>query len=355
MLDQIKQDALAWLKKLIATPSLSRFENKTADFLQHQAQLKGYLANRIGHNVWIPSKKWQFGLPTILLCSHHDTVKPGEGWLSDPYTPVIKDECLYGLGSNDAGGALMALLATFRYFNEIESFPSANLLFAAVAEEEISGANGISAILPRIPHFNAAIIGEPTKMQMAVAEKGLVVIDGYAKGKTGHAARNEGLNALYMAIDDINHIRKHQFEQVSPLLGPVKCSVTQIEAGYQHNVVPDHCHFVIDVRTNECYSNQEIIDQLQTMTTATLIARSTRLNSSGISMDHPLVKSGLRLGLQPFGSPTLSDQALIDGPTLKIGCGDSARSHTPNEYLAIKELFQGIDLYIQLLKGIEVV
>ena len=352
MLNQIKNDAFEWLKKLIAIPSLSKSEDQTADFLQGQLKLLGYPVNRIGHNLWLASTNWQLGLPTILLCSHHDTVKPGDGWHFDPYAPVIKNDCIYGLGSNDAGGSLMALLAAFRYFNEIEKLPTANLLFAAVAEEEISGANGITAVLPKLPGFEFAIIGEPTNMQMAIAEKGLVVIDGYAKGKTGHAARNEGVNALYKAIDDIHLIRDHQFAEVSPLLGPVKCTVTQIEAGYQHNVVPDHCHYVIDVRTNECYTNQEVLDQLQSLTSADLVARSTRLNSSGISMDHPLVKSGLRLGLTTFGSPTLSDQALINGPTLKIGCGDSARSHTPNEYLAINELFQGIDLYIQLLKGI---
>lgn len=350
MLDKYKADAVSWLGRLIEIPSLSRTEQGTADFLFDTISEAGYQAERLHHNVWLKSRNWQDQKPTILLCSHHDTVKPGQNWTKPPFKATLEQETLFGLGSNDAGGSLMALLAVFRYFEALPAAQPFNLIYAAVAEEEVSGQNGISALLPHLPKFDLAIIGEPTRMQMAIAEKGLMVIDGVAKGKTGHAARDEGINAIYIALEDILKIQNLSLEKVSPFLGSVKISVTQIEAGYQHNVVPDTCSFVIDVRTNELYSNQEVYQILQAEVQSTLTPRSFRLNSSRIDPDHPIVQRGLQLGLTTYGSPTLSDQAQIPGPTIKIGCGDSARSHTPDEFIQITEIYQGIDLYISLLK-----
>jgi acetylornithine deacetylase len=257
------------------------------------------------------------------------------------------------LGSNDAGGPLVSLLATFVHFYERSDLP-VNLIMAATAEEEISGANGIAALLPELGQIDFAIVGEPTQMRMAIAEKGLMVIDGEARGLAGHAAREEGVNAIYIALEDIQLIRNLELERVSALLGKVKMSVTQIEAGKQHNVVPDSCRFVIDVRTNECYRNEEVFDLLQSKVQSELKARSFRLNSSGIALEHPLVQSGLQLGLPYFGSPTLSDQALMPFPSLKIGPGDSARSHTADEYIRLSEIRAGIALYSQLIEGIKI-
>ena len=346
----LKTDAIELLKSLIATPSFSREEDKTAAILIDFLEQRNIPYDRKGNNIWAKSQHWRKGAATYLLNSHHDTVKPAKGWQRDPFSPNLEDGKLYGLGSNDAGASLVSLLATFLHFyNKERPF---NLIFAASAEEEISGKNGIESLLPELGHIDAGIIGEPTQMQMAIAEKGLMVIDGEAKGKAGHAARKEGINALYIALEDITILRELEFEKTSAVLEKVKVSITQIEAGTQHNVVPDSCRFVIDVRTNDAYSNQEVFDILQARVQSTLKARSFRLNSSRIALEHPFVQSGIKLGRSYFGSPTLSDQALMRFPTLKMGCGDSARSHTADEFIYLQEIEEGIDLYIQLLENL---
>jgi acetylornithine deacetylase len=303
---------------------------------------------RKGNNIWAKNKYYKDGLKTILLNSHHDTVKPVNGWTRDPFTPDVIEGKLYGLGANDAGGALVSLIATFCYFYKQKL--SFNIVMAATAEEEISGANGIASVLPDLDMTpSVGIVGEPTLMQMAVAEKGLMVVDAVAHGKAGHAARNEGDNAIYKALKDIEWIKNFEFAEKTDLLGPVKMTVTQIEAGTQHNVVPDACRYVIDIRTNECYSNQAVFDILQKNIASELKPRSFRLNSSKIDLQHPLILRGLSLGMSYYGSPTLSDQALMPFDTLKIGPGDSARSHTADEYIYVKEINEGIALYKKML------
>lgn len=346
----ITKDCITLLTQLIATPSLSREEQATGDLLEAFLKKNGVSPERIGNNILARSKKWSPTKPTILLNSHHDTVKPASGYTKDPFKPEISNGKLYGLGSNDAGGSLVALIATFLHLHE-QDLPY-NLLFVASAEEEISGPNGIAKVREQIAPIALGIIGEPTQMRMAIAEKGLMVIDGEAKGESGHAAREEGINALYIAIKDIDWIKNHQFEKVSDVLGKTKMTVTQIQAGTQHNVVPDKCTFVIDVRTNEEYSNQEVFDILQQHTESELTARSFRLNSSKIALSHPIIQRGLSLGLSYFGSPTLSDQALLPFTTLKIGCGKSARSHTANEFIYLKEIEEGVAIYLQLLNAL---
>lgn len=343
---------LSLLKKLIAAPSPSRQEDLTARILEDFFKQYNVPTSRKGHNVWVYNRHRAAGKPTLLLNSHHDTVKPAQGWTRVPYDPVVEDGRLYGLGSNDAGACLIALIAAFLELYEREDLP-VNLVLAATAEEEISGAGGIASIVPELEPLWAGIVGEPTQLQPAIAEKGLMVIDGEAQGVAGHAARDEGVNAIYQALEDIERLRRYAFKQHSPLLGPVKVSVTQIEAGHQHNVVPDRCRFVIDVRTNELYSNEEAFELLQQQTRSVLTARSFRLNSSHIDRDHPLVRSARRLGGRPFGSPTLSDQALLRIPTLKIGPGDSARSHTADEFVYLYEIEEGIEYYRRLIEGIE--
>ncbi len=339
------------LKQLIAIPSRSREERATADLLEAFLTAQGLEVERQDHNVWVRTPKWQRNRPVLLLNSHHDTVRPNAGWIRDPFQPVQEGEILYGLGSNDAGASLVCLIHTFLHFAARPAAP-VNLVFAATAEEEISGPKGIASILEAMGPIDAALVGEPTQMHLAVAEKGLMVVDGEATGEAGHAAREEGLNALYLALEDIQRIRNYRFERISDLLGPTKATVTAIEAGQQHNVIPDQCRFVIDVRTNEYYSNQEALTCLQALCRAKLKARSFRLNSSGIAMDHPLVQAGRALGRNIFGSPTLSDQALMPFPSLKIGPGDSARSHTADEYIRIPELEQGLTLYRRLIEGL---
>jgi len=343
----ITQDCIGLLTKLIATPSLSRKEEATGDLIAFFLNKNGVSPERIGNNILARSKQWSPAKPTILLNSHHDTVKPASGYTKDPFHPEISNGKLYGLGSNDAGGSLVALMATFLHLQE-QDLPY-NLLFVASAEEEISGPNGIAKVREQIAPIALGIIGEPTQMRMAIAEKGLMVVDGEAKGESGHAAREEGINALYLALKDIDWIKNYHFDKVSEVLGSSKMTVTQIEAGTQHNVVPDKCTFVIDVRTNEEYSNQEVFDILQEHTESELKARSFRLNSSKIALDHPIVQKGLSMGLSYYGSPTLSDQALLPFTTLKIGCGKSARSHTANEFIYLKEIEDGIAIYLQLL------
>lgn len=347
----LPQETLALLRKLIATPSFSKEEDRTAQIIVEYFDKKGIETTRLGNNVIVRNKHFDQAKPNLLLNSHHDTVKPVKGWTRDPFKPTIDDDGkLYGLGSNDAGASLVALAAAFTHFYGRQDLKY-NLIFAATAEEEISGQQGIASVLPQLPTFALGIVGEPTMMQMAIAEKGLMVIDATAHGKAGHAARNEGVNAIYVALQDIETIRTLDLGKPSHLLGDTKLTVTQIEAGSQHNVIPDSCRFVIDARTNEHFSNVELFELLKTKLQSELRARSFRLNSSHIDDQHPFVKLGRSLGLASFGSPTLSDQALMSFPTVKIGCGDSARSHTANEFIYIHELEQGINVYVKLLES----
>jgi len=344
---QLTEDAIALLVRLIQTPSFSRDEDGTATLIQEFLMQHGATAQRQQNNVWAVAPNFDAQKPTLLLNSHHDTVKPGVGWLHDPFGAVLDGDKLIGLGSNDAGASAVSLLAAFLYF---QHRPNAfNLICAITAEEEISGANGIRSVLPALGHIDVGIVGEPTGMHLAVAEKGLLVLDCTAMGRTGHAARDESENALYKAVEDIAWLRQHQFAQVSPLLGPVKMTVTQISAGQQHNVVPDRCQFVVDVRTNELYQNQEIVEFLRGKLQSEIVPRSTHLNSSSIDVTHPLVRRGVAMGKQMYGSPTLSDQAMMPFQTLKMGPGESARSHTPNEFILVSEIRAAIRDYITLL------
>ena len=302
---------------------------------------------RDGNNLWSICPDYDELSPTLLLNAHIDTVKPVSTWTRDPFCPTIEGDKLYGLGANDCGGGLVSLLQAFRILH-----PSFNIVFLASAEEEISGKNGISHVLPLLPKIDVAIVGEPTGMQPAIAEKGLMVIDGYAFGRSGHAARNEGLNAIYEALDDLVWLRDYQFKRVSPLLGPTKMSVTVLESGTQHNVVPDKLHFVLDVRTNEYYNNEEVCEFLQKqLKRCELKARSFRLHSSHIDISHPLIKRCLSMGMTPFGSPTLSDQALIPFPSFKLGPGESRRSHSADEFIHLSEIKEAIKTYVDLLDG----
>jgi acetylornithine deacetylase len=340
------------LKSLIATPSLSRNEADAAQLIRRFLDDAKVPFNTKLNNTWVKNQFWKEGLPVILLNSHIDTVKAASGYTRDPFSPDVENGILYGLGSNDAGGALVTLLAVFMHFNPTRNLPF-NLIYAASAEEEISGINGLASILDDIGPLDLAIVGEPTKMQMAIAEKGLMVLDCTATGKSGHAAREEGENAIYKAIADIEKIRNFRFEESSKILGPVKMTVTIINSGTQHNVVPDTCNFVVDVRTNEHYSNQQAFEIIKQLVDSEVVSRSFRLNSSGIPIDHPIVKKGINLGLNYYGSPTTSDQAVIPYPSIKIGPGDSARSHTANEYILISEMEEGFRIYIDLLSNLQ--
>ena len=345
------EEAIQLLQQLIATPSISRDEQKAADIMQNYLQIKGFQPKRHGNNVWALSSGFSEQKPIILLNAHIDTVKPVNGWQHLPFQPCLEGERLYGLGSNDCGGGLVSLLQVFMDLSNNEKAPSRpfNLIYLASCEEEVSGKNGIESVLPLLPPINFAIVGEPTGMQPAIAEKGLMVIDATAHGKAGHAARNEGDNAIYRALTDIAWIQQYQFPKQTALLGPVKTTVTIINAGTQHNVIPDTCTFTIDVRSNECYTNEEIFAVLQANMQSELHARSFRLSSSCISEEHPLVKRCKALGMKPFGSPTLSDQALMRFPSLKLGPGESSRSHTADEFILVSEIKQAIDCYLQLL------
>ncbi|MEZ4828299.1 MAG: M20 family metallo-hydrolase [Bacteroidia bacterium] len=346
------RQAVSLLKQLIATPSFSREESGTADIISRFFSDRSIPHTRYGHNILSSNLHFREGLPVILLNSHHDTVKPNSGWTLDPFAPTEAGDKLTGLGSNDAGGPLVSLIATFLHYYDSPDLPY-NLVLAATAEEEISGAGGIASVLPQIGDIDLGIIGEPTGMHLAIAERGLMVLDCEAKGKSGHAARNEGINAIYEALPDIEWFRTWQFDKVSDMLGPVKMTVSQIQAGTQHNVVPDICTFVVDVRVNEYYSNQQLFEIIDSHTRCQVKARSFRLNSSRIDTSHPVVVRGKSLGRNCYGSPTLSDQALIPYPTIKIGPGESARSHTADEYILLSEIEQGIDLYIALLHDLK--
>lgn len=342
-------DTIDLLKNMIRIPSFSRDEGAVADFLERWMLTEGFAARRLGNNLWIESGPAD-GRPTILLNAHIDTVKPASGYTRDPFTPEIEDGCLYGLGSNDDGGSLIALLET--YSRLIQKEQPYRLIFSATAEEEVSGKGGLDLILPELGLIDFGVMGEPTGMRMAVAERGLMVLDCTAYGKSGHAARNEGVNAIYKAIEDIQWFKSHSFDRVSDFLGAVKMSVTQINAGTQHNVVPDRCTFVVDVRPNGMYTNPELLELIKSSVSCEVKERSTRIGSSHLPMDHPAVVRGLSLGLEPFGSPTTSNQALCHFPTLKIGPGDSARSHSADEYIRFDEIGDGIETYVALLDGL---
>lgn len=343
----LTDEAVELLKRLIATPSVSRNEEDAANLMEQQMRDWGLKPQRVGNNLMLIGPH-EDGRPTLLLNAHIDTVKPVSTWTRDPFTPTIEEGCLYGLGSNDCGGGLTCLLMVFRQL--IKEHTSYNLVYVASAEEEVSGANGFTLIRDQLPPIDVAIVGEPTGMQPAIAEKGLMVIDAVAHGKSGHAARNEGENAIYKALDDINWLRHHAFERVSPLLGPTKATVTIIGAGTQHNVIPDECHFTIDVRTNEYYQNEALCNYLQSQMKSELKAHSYRLSSSSIAPSHPIVKRCIEMGMTPFGSPTLSDQALMSFPSLKLGPGESSRSHSANEFIKLEEMRHAIDTYLSLIR-----
>ncbi len=341
------QEAIGLLRKLIAIPSISREEEKAADYVQRYLEEMGMQTGRKGNNVWCLSPEFSTGKPTLLLNSHIDTVKPVSGWTRPPFSPTIEDGKLYGLGSNDAGASLVSLMQVF--LKLCQTTQAYNLIFLASCEEEVSGKNGIECVLPLLPPIDFAIVGEPTEMQPAIAEKGLMVLDVTAYGKSGHAAREEGVNAIYLAMADMAWFRDYRFEKVSPFLGPVKMSVTMVSAGTQHNVVPDKCNFVVDIRSNECYTNQELYDIICQHVSSEVKARSFRLGSSHVEASHPLVQRMVALGRMPFGSPTLSDQALMAFPSLKIGPGKSSRSHSANEFICMSEIEEAIDLYLQIM------
>lgn len=344
--------AIDLLKKLIATPSFSKEEDKTAAILNSFFELQSIPAKTFLNNVWIKNKYFDSSKPSILLNSHHDTVKPNKGYTVDPFSAINKEGKLYGLGSNDAGGSLVSLVAVFLHFYESNDLKY-NLILAATAEEEISGQNGIEALLPQLGQIDFAIVGEPTQMQMAIAERGLMVLDCVSHGIAGHAAREEGKNAIYKAMKDIQWFESFRFEKISDLLGPVKMSVTVVETDNKaHNVIPAHCKYVVDTRVNELYSFEEVLAVIRNNVKSDVQARSTRLKSSSIAINHPIVRAGLKLERKYYGSPTTSDKALMNFPALKMGPGDSARSHTADEYIHIDEIKEGIDLYIRLLEQV---
>lgn len=336
------------LSALVATPSFSGNEAATADLLSGFLQQKGVPVSRKLHNVWARNKYFDEGLPTLLLNSHHDTIKPAGRYTRDPFHAEILDGKLYGLGANDAGGSLVCLLASFLHFYGERNLKY-NLVFCASAEEETSGPNGISAVLEEFGKINAAIVGEPTLMRMAVAEKGLLVLNCTARGSAGHAARGEGDNAIYKALKDIEWFQTYSFPKVSDTLGPVKMNVTIVNAGAQHNVIPAQCNFTVDVRCTDVYTYEELLQIVKQHVSCEVQPRSLRLRPSAIDPSHPLVKAGRQIGLDSFGSPTLSDQALMPWPSVKLGPGDSARSHAADEFIYLHEIEQGMNLYIKLL------
>lgn len=356
MNDQFYYDAIDLLKRLIATPSVSRSESAAADVVYNFVTdtIPGVTPRHIVDNIYIPDPGFDTSRPTLLLNSHIDTVPAADGWTRDPFNPETDEtgQRLYGLGSNDAGASLVSLLAAYRAVIGLER--NYNLIFVASAQEEVSGKDGLTAVLPHLPKIDCAIVGEPTGMRPAIAEKGLMVLDCIARGKAGHAARNEGVNAIYKAIEAINRLRSLTFENESPTLGPVKVSVTIINSGTKHNVVPDTCTFTADVRTTDAYSNIETLEILRQAVgdDIEMTPRSTRLNPSSIATDHPIVRRFEMLGLEPFGSPTLSDGALMPWPKVKAGPGQSARSHTPDEYIELREIREAIEIYTKILTGL---
>ncbi len=346
-------DAVELLRSLIATPSVSRNESEAADVMQHYMESIGLTPRREGNNLWVMSPEWDDKKPTLLLNAHIDTVKPAASWTRDPFSPTIEGDKLYGLGSNDCGGGLTTLLQAFRWLT-LRPQPY-NLIYLASAEEEVSGKDGFTRALPLLPHIDVAIVGEPTGMQPATAEKGLMVLDVIAHGKSGHAARNEGVNAIYEALDDMLWIRDYKFKKVSPLLGATKMTLTVVNAGTQHNVIPDLCTMLVDIRTNEYYKNEDVFEFIKAHLKSEVHAHSFRLHSSHIDPNHPLVRRCVSLGLVPYGSPTLSDQALMPWQSFKLGPGESSRSHSADEFILISEMRHAFAIYQQLLDGIEII
>ena len=347
--EQYVSDAVQLLKKLIATPSVSRNEKDAADIMEQIIRSYGFEPQREANNLWIIDPHYDESRPTLLLNAHIDTVKPVASWSRDPFSPDVEDGVLYGLGSNDCGGGLCSLLQIFRMLTEKPQ--SYNLIYLASAEEEVSGKDGITRALPLLPHIDLAIVGEPTGMNPAVAEKGLMVLDVIAHGKSGHAARNEGVNAIYEALDDMRWIRDYKFEKVSEFLGPTKMTLTVVNAGTQHNVIPDKCTMLVDIRTNEFYDNEEVYEFIRQHLKSEVKAHSFRLKSSRIDPEHPLIRKCVAMGMKPFGSPTLSDQALMHFPSFKLGPGESSRSHSANEFIRISEIRDAIAKYETLLDG----
>ena len=349
--EQYVSDAVQLLKKLIATPSVSRNEKDAADIMEQTIRSYGFEPQREANNLWIIDPHYDESRPTLLLNAHIDTVKPVASWSRDPFSPDVEDGVLYGLGSNDCGGGLCSLLQIFRMLTEKPQ--SYNLIYLASAEEEVSGKDGITRALPLLPHIDLAIVGEPTGMNPAVAEKGLMVLDVIAHGKSGHAARNEGVNAIYEALDDMRWIRDYKFEKVSEFLGPTKMTLTVVNAGTQHNVIPDKCTMLVDIRTNEFY-NEEVYEFICQHLKSEVKAHSFRLKSSRIDPEHPLIRKCVAMGMKPFGSPTLSDQALMHFPSFKLGPGESSRSHSANEFIRISEIRDAIAKYETLLDGADI-
>jgi acetylornithine deacetylase len=349
VIPELHADAIDLLKDLIRTPSLSREETETADIIQQFFSERGLAPRRLQNNVWCGPESPDPDLPTVLLNSHHDTVPASSGYTRSPHDPAVVDGRLYGLGSNDAGGPLVALIAAYLYV-ERAGTTLANLILAATAEEEISGANGVALLLPELGRIDFGVVGEPTSLRVATAERGLMVLDCVAHGRSGHAARHEGENAIYRALPDIDWFRQYRFEPVSPILGDVTMAVTVIDAGSSHNVVPDRCTFTVDVRTTETWRNQDVLEVVRQHVSCDVTPRSMRSNASGIPSDHPLVVAAEELGFETYGSPTISDQAFMDFPTVKCGPGDSARSHTPDEWIEVEQIRSGIEHYVTLIE-----
>ncbi|MGV6845763.1 MAG: M20 family metallo-hydrolase [Lutibacter sp.] len=351
MINNLSQSAISLLKKLIETQSFSSEEHLTAQLVEKWFKNYNIPFSRNQNNVWATNKYFDASKKSILLNSHHDTVKPNKAYTKNPFKAIEDNGKLFGLGSNDAGGCLVSLLATFTYFYD-KPHLNYNLVYVASAEEESSGPNGLNSMLKIIPEIDFAIVGEPTLMQMAIAEKGLLVLDCEAQGKPGHAAHNLGDNCIYKAMEDINWISNYSFPKISNTLGKVKMTVTQINAGKQHNVIPAKCNFVVDIRVNDAYTNKEVLAIVKNNLTSEVTARSLHLNSSSIDIKHPVVKAGLKWGRTTYGSPTLSDQSVLPCSSLKLGPGDSLRSHTADEFIFINEIEEGIDLYIKILNEI---
>ncbi len=348
--EELTGKAINLLKELISIQSFSGEEDKTADSIQHWFQEFDIPFERIHNNVFAINKHWDDSKPTLLLNSHHDTVKPNQAYIKDPFHPHIEDGKLYGLGSNDAGGCLVSLMATFTFYYCSENL-SHNIIMVASAEEENAGEHSLRGLLPSLPKIDVAIVGEPTLMQLAIAEKGLVVFDAVVNGTPSHAAHPNDNNAIYNTIKVLEWFKNYSFDRTSEALGNVKLTVTQINAGSQHNVVPSQVDLVIDVRVNDKYTNKEIADLLKSKAPCELKERGLKLNSSRIDKNHPLVKSGISLGRETYGSPTLSDQAALSCQSLKLGPGDSTRSHSADEFIYVSEIEEGIDLYIKILEG----
>ncbi len=350
-MQKLFEDALNLLQEMIATPSFSKEEEEVSFVIEDFFERRHIHTYRRMNNIWVKNRHFSPDKPTVLLNSHHDTVRPNSGYTRDPFKPEIIDGKLFGLGSNDAGGPLVSLIATFLHYYDREDL-AYNLIMAATAEEEISGTNGIESIWSSLTPVDFAIVGEPTLCGMATAEKGLMVLDCVAKGKPGHAARDEGINAIYEALEDINWVRTYRFPEVSETLGEMKMTVTIINAGRQHNVVPAECSYTIDVRVTDKYTLEDALEIIRAHVKSTVTPRSMRMRPSGIDMNHPLVQSAQKLGLNLYGSPTTSDQALIPVPSVKMGPGDSARSHSADEFIFVEEIYKGIETYVRLLDNV---